>query len=155
MAKKKVHYKRSTPVIRLRSNVKKLSVHATLIENRLRSWMVPGDPDCLEAGPLEHVKVILRSIGHLEAQVGALEDSGYVPPKRSSVFVPEVGMTVAVIKKYRTKYEEAYEGVLREDPNMLDGLIVRKILPSGEVVVQRGQRTPFMVRKSHLAPAKE
>jgi hypothetical protein len=34
-------------------------------------------------------------------------------------------------------------------------LVIVKIMPSGEVSIQRGRRTPLVARKSHLSPVRE
>jgi hypothetical protein len=146
---KKTHYKRSTPVVRLRRNVLKLDKNAELVLNRLKSWQASSDPDLVAA--CEHVRDVQKLIVKLDMCVGKLEDKGFVPPKRSSAIVYEEGQSVSVLAKHRLKYEAAFEKVLKEDPHLLDDLVVVKIIEStGEVVVQRGQRTPFIVRKSHI-----
>jgi hypothetical protein len=147
---KKSHYRKSTPVVRLHRNVVKLEKNSELVSDRLKSWQASSDPNLLEA--LEVIKDVRRDISKLNEMVEALEQSGFIPPKRSSAVLYEPGNTVSVLPKHRGKYEEAFEKVLKEDPGLLNALTVVKILPSGEVVVQRGQRTPFMVRKTHLAP---
>lgn len=145
---KKTHYKRSTPVIRLRRNVAKMGKNAALVHSRLISWQSSTDPDLVAA--LGTAKEVAKLVGKLDACVGRLEVSGFVPPKRSSAITFEEGQTVAVLTKHRLKYETAFEKVLKEDPDMLDGLSIVKVMKTGEIVVQRGQRTPFIVRKSHL-----
>ena len=146
---KKIHYKRSTPVIRLRRNVQKLGKNAELVSNRLKSWQAANDSDLASAYAL--VVEIQKAIVKLDTCVGKLETNGFVPPKRSSAVIFEDGDAVSVLDKYRAKYETAFEKVLKEDPHLLDELSVLKTIPeSGEVVVQRGQRTPFLVRKSHI-----
>jgi len=146
---KKTHYKRSTPVVRLRRNVHKLDKNAELVLNRLKSWQASSDLDLVAA--CEHVRDVQKLIVKLDTCVGKLEDKGFVPPKRSSAIVYEEGQSVSVLAKHRLKYEAAFEKVLKEDPHLLDDLVVVKIIAStGEVVVRRGQRTPFIVRKSHI-----
>lgn len=145
---KKTHYKRSTPVIRLRRNVAKMDKNSKLVHGRLFTWRASTNPDLVAS--LNLAKEISELVDKLDHHVGRLENSGFVPPKRSSAVHFESGQTVAILAKHRSKYEEAFEKVLREDPEMLDGLKVLKTMPSGEIVVQRGQRTPFIARKSHL-----
>jgi hypothetical protein len=146
-------YRRSTPVIRLRRNVAKLARHADLVVDRLNSWGASEDPSL--GAVLETVMTVVDYILQLDAQVGVLEDTGFVPLRRSAAIVFDVGQEVAIIAKHRQKYREAFESQLKEDPMLLDGLVVRKIIKaSGEVVVQRGSRTPFIARKSHLTLVK-
>ena len=145
---KKVQYKRSTPVIRLQRNVLKLERHADLVLSRLSSWVADGDTTLTTA--VSHTADIMQGITDLKEAVAALVASGFIPPKRSSAVNFEEGQPVAVAVKHRAKYVAAFEKVLKEDPDFLDGLVVAKILPSGEITVRRGQRTPFIVRKSHL-----
>jgi hypothetical protein len=147
---KKNHYKRSTPVIRLRRNIFKLSKNAELVSKKLRSWQASSDPDL--AAAYDIVDCVQKSIVKLDACAAKLESKNFVPPKRSSSVIFDEGQSVSVLDKHRQKYELAFEKVLREDPRLLDDLTVVKIIrSSGEVVVQRGQRTPFIVRKSHIA----
>ena len=146
---KKVQYKRSTPVIRLQRNVAKLQRNAQLVLNRLSSW-VSDKEDTTLALSVKHTESIMREISSLESQVKMLEEAGFVPPKRSSAVSFYVGQAVAVAAKHRQKYVQAFERVLQDNPDFLDGLVVVKIIESGEITVRRGQRTPFIVRKSHL-----
>ena len=147
---KKNHYKRSTPVLRLRRNIFNLCKNADLVSKKLRSWQSSSDPDL--AAAYEIVDDVQKSIVKLDACSVKLEMKNFVPPKRSSGVYFEEGQPVFVLDKHRQKYELAFEKVLKEDPHLLDELVVMKIISStGEVVVQRGQRTPFIVRKSHIA----
>lgn len=146
---KKVQYKRSTPVIRLQRNVAKLQRNAELVRNRLSSWVSDAEDTTL-ALAVKHTDAIMKEISSLEAQVKVLKEAGFVPPKRSSAVTFYEGQSVAVATKHRQKYAQAFERVLQDDPDYLDGLVVVKIIESGEITVRRGQRTPFIVRKSHL-----
>jgi hypothetical protein len=144
----KVQYKRSTPVIRLQRNVDKLERNAELVLNRLSTWLSEGDTSLVKA--VAHTAEIMQAITDLKADVEILEKTGFVPPKRSAAVVFFEGQPVAVAPKYRQKYAQAFERVLKEDPDFLDGLVVVKIIESGEITVRRGQKTPFIVRKSHI-----
>jgi len=147
---KKNHYKRSTPVIRLRRNIFKLCKNGELVVKKLRSWQASSDLDL--AAAYDIVDGVQKSIVKLDAYAAKLELKNFAPPKRSTVVNFDKGEPVSVLNKHRPKYELAFERALREDPHLLDELIVVKTIPSsGEVVVQRGQRTPFIVRKSHIA----
>jgi hypothetical protein len=141
-------YKRSTPVIRLQRNVEKLERYSELIQSRLDSWVSEGDTSLENA--LSCTNSLMVEIATLKAEVMQLAESGFVPPKKSSAVDFEEGQTVAVALKHRARYVAAFEKVLKEDPDFLDGLAIVKKLPSGEFTVRRGQRTPFIVRKSHL-----
>jgi len=145
---KKVQYKRSTPVIRLQRNVAKLERNAELVLNRLSTWLSDGDTALTKA--VAHTTEIIQVIIKLKNDVAVLEMDGFVPPKRSAAVVFVEGQSVAVAPKHRQKYVQAFERVLKEDPDFLDGLVVVKVIESGEITVRRGQRTPFIVRKSHL-----
>jgi hypothetical protein len=149
---RKGKYKRSTPVIRLQRNVAKLERNAQLVLNRLSSWLVDGDESLEKV--VDDTESIMRGITALKDAVDDLEASGFVPPKRSAAAVFTEGQPVAVATKHRQKYAQAFERVLHEDPDFLDGLVVVKILKSGEITVRRGQRTPFIVRKSHIVALK-
>jgi hypothetical protein len=146
---KKSHYRRSTPVIRLRRNIFNLNKNADLVLKKLRSWQASSDPDLAAAHDI--VDGVQKSIVKLDACAVKLESKNFVPPKRSSGVYFEEKQLVSVLDKHRQKYKLAFEKVLKEDPHLLDELVVLKIISStGEVVVQRGQRTPFIVRKSHI-----
>jgi hypothetical protein len=147
---KKMQYKRSTPVIRLQRNISKLERHAELVLNRLSSWLSEGDESLVVA--VRKTDAIMRAISDLKEEVDGLAQTGFVPPKRSAAVVFVEGQAVAVAPKYRQKYIQAFETVLQDDPNYLDELVVRSIIATGEITVQRGKKTPFIVRKSHLVP---
>ena len=146
-------YKRSTPVGRLRRNAGKIARHASLVQIRLRSWNGVSD------SRVEAAKVIVDEImsqaSRLDGVMKVLEKAGFVPPRRSSALKYSVGQHVAISPKYQRKYTLVFAKVLRGDRKLLSDLVVSNILPSGEVVVQRGKRSPFVVAKSHLVPAKE
>jgi hypothetical protein len=144
----KQHYRRSTPPIRLRRHVEKLLMHSRLVVERLEVWKSSGSS--LVEAAADEVRKVLAASRSLDEYVGALVDSGFVPPLRVAAWRPEPGQHVRVADKHRGKYSEMFERVIEADPGMLDDLVVDKILPTGEVVVQRGRRTPFAVRKSHL-----
>lgn len=142
-------YRRSTPVIRLRRNVDKVGRHAELCGDRLAAWRSAESP--VVDGAIESVEKIRTEVGRLAELVDSLDRAGFVPPRRKPVWRPARGERVTVVDEYRSKYQEVYASVLKVDPGMLDDLAVVEQLPSGEVVVQRGRRTPFLVRKGHLA----
>ena len=144
----KAQYRRSTPVGRLQRNVLKLERYAQLIKSRLVSW-VSEDNDDLEVA-MRHTSDIIRCLSQLKDAVDCLATLNFVPPKRSTALNFEEGEKVSVVKKHRGKYETLFEKTLKEDPGFLDELWVTKVLPTGEIAVRRGQRTPFIVRKSHL-----
>ncbi len=148
--KRKSHYRRSTPVIRLHNNVRKMQRLADLIAERLGVFNA-GDGD-------EVVKKCLTtatSVGHLvrvlDEQVEGLERSGFVPPPRPTSYQPQLGHHVRVLPKNKPRYEPTVTS-LGMGVSVLDDLVVCSTLPGG-IGVQHGQKTPFVVRKSHLAPA--
>ena len=146
---KKTVYKRSTPIIRLRRNIERMIRISNLLDRRFAIWVMSDDPAALAT--IERSKEVVRSLRKLDESVGLLQAQDFKPPRRSSVVIFHEGQTVAVKDKFRSKYESAFEKILLEDPEMLDGLVVVKILEeTGEITVRRGQRTPFIVRKSHL-----
>jgi hypothetical protein len=146
---KKIHYRRSTPVIRLRRNVGRMIKISTLLTRRFSTWQVSENQAAQEA--IERAKEVAKALRRLDEAVGLLQSQDFRPPRRTSFVSFDVGQTVAIRPKFRGKYESAFEKILVEDPEMLDGLVVVKILEeTGEIAVRRGQRTPFLVRKSHL-----
>lgn len=147
---KKKQYKRSTPVIRLQNNVAKLERNAELILNRLSTWLSDGDTALVKA--VEHTAELMQAITDLKADVVVLEETGFVPPKRSAAVSYFDGQLVAIAPKHRHKYGQAFERELKEDPDFLDSLTVLKIIETGEITVRRGRHTPFIVRKSHILP---
>lgn len=151
MAAKKNSYRRTTPVTRLRRNVEKIAKHAELCRDRLEVWKRSEDPWVALA--LANVEAIELQVLQLDSRVLELDKSGFIPPHRTPSWQPMSGDLVKVTDAYRSKYEQLYEKVLHEDPEMLDNLTVTKVLTSGEVLVRRGKRTPFVVRKSHIVLA--
>lgn len=145
---RKIQYRRSTPVTRLARNVLKLERYAELILNRLSSWLVEGDASLVPS--LEHVADVVQDIESLKKSVVRLEVDEFVPPKRSFAVVLAEGQAVSIAPKHREKYVVAFEKMIAACPNYLDELVVVKILPTGEILVQHGKHTPFIVRKSHL-----
>lgn len=152
-ASTKGSYRKSTPVIRLRRNVDKISRHAQLCKDRLGVWRSAGDPDV--DGAVRAVEGVMTEVGRLAEHVEKLVASGFIPPRRVPAWKPAKGEHVRVVDGHRQKYEEAYASFIKQDPTMLDDLLVVEHLSSGEVSVQRGRRTPFLVRKSHLAKISE
>lgn len=151
---RKRRYARSTPVTRLRRNVVKISRHAELCRTRICAWISADSEACpsdlMQAASLaERIENLTTELG---ARVECLEAAGYVPQKPSEVWRPDDGDKVAIAPKSRQRFELIFSEALKDDPKMLDELVVRSTLPSGEIVVQRGKRTPFPVRKSHLCP---
>jgi len=146
-------YRRSTPVIRLRRNVDKIERHAVLCQDRLEVWRSSGDGR-VEAA-LRAVTGVKERVVELLGLVDALERDDFVPPRRMLPWRPSKGDRVKVATEHRGRYEDAYAKVLRSDPNLLDELVVVDLLSSREILVQRGRRTPFIVRKSHVVRLSE
>lgn len=146
-------YRKSTPVIRLQRNVEKISRLAALCRDRLEVWRQSDDTDV--EGAVGSVDEVVAGVRRLAEHVERLVVAKFVPPRRMMAWKPAKGDRVKVAADYRQKYEEAYALVLKTDPQMLDDLSVVDHLPSGEVLVQRGRRTPFLVRKSHLTKVPE
>ncbi|HAW09989.1 MAG TPA: hypothetical protein DCX12_02745 [Chloroflexi bacterium] len=142
-------YTKTTPVIRLRRNVEKIGRHAELGRERLLAWK-SDDPDV--AAALALTEKIEADARDLVGRVVALEKKGFCPTRHYNVWAPAVGEVVRITEEYRSKYEAIYASVLESDSRMLDELVVHSTLPTGEIVVQRNKKTPFAVRKSHLAP---
>lgn len=149
---KKRRYRRSTPVGRLKSNAEKLVRHASLMRARLTSWGASEPTLDLVSSKLSLVEDSAAVMRHA---LSSLERSGWEPPTKSSGVEYVPGDRVAIAESHRSEYEEAYADQLRDDPDMLDELVVSKVLDSGKVVVQRGKKTPFAVAKSHLVHVEE
>ncbi len=147
---KKNQYRHTTPVMRLRRNVEKIARHAELCHDRLMVWKRSEDPVVEQA--LSLVTAITQQVRDLDEQVEKLDQGGFVPPHRTPAWQPSPGETVRIANAYLAKYAQLYEKILKEDPEFLDGLLVVKVLSTGEVIVRKGKRTPFIVRKSHLVP---
>lgn len=145
---KKNQYRHTTPVTRLRRNVEKIFRHAELCRDRLEVWKRSEDPVVDQA--LAVVGLIEQHARQLDDQVVRLDVAGFIPPHRTPAWQPMVGDVVKVANAYLDKYGQLYEKILREDPDMLVNLVVVKVMTSGEVLVRRGKRTPFVVRKSHV-----
>lgn len=145
-------YKPSTPVLRLQGNVDKVLKQLDLMEVRLTTWQVSGDDDVsLALGEVQDVRKVVRD--ELRSYVEALHTKGFVPPKQDGTSY-EPGQRFKVLPKYRPKYEQIYQDVLKTDPGFLDDLVLVQKLVTGELLVRRGSRRPFAVRKSHVQALK-
>jgi len=138
-------------VLRLLRNSEKIVKHAELAIIRLEAWKTSGDLRVMCA--LEKSRQALDLAVEVCAKISELDDVGFVPPPKDTNWTPEPGQHLAISPAYRQRYEEAMEEVLAEDPTMLDDLVMVKVTSSGDIVVRRGKRTPFCVRKSHLVRA--
>ena len=143
-------YRRSTPVGRLRSNAAKVTRHASLVQIRIMSWGEVDDERVAQV--LNRMSGIQVLVSEADKILEKLERSGFVPPKKSGALVYQIGQHVMISPKARPKYMEVFKQALREDPRLLDDLVVDNLLPTGEVVVRRGWQLPFMLPKSHLLP---
>jgi len=150
---KKRHYERSTPVTRLRRNVEKILRHAALSAERLGVWAETDQENFQIRRALDLLGEVTELARKVDELVVDLEELNYVPVRKSAVWQPADGELVRVVGPYRPKFEAIYAEVLKTDPAMLDELVVQSTLPSGDIVVRRGKRTPFSVRKSHIQPA--
>ena len=146
------HYRRSTPVGRLRRNAAKIARHASLIQIRLISWGTVQDNRVAEI--LDKVSRILGLFADTDKILAKLEKSGFAPPPKSSSVSYTVGQRVMIAPKVRLKYQTVFKQFLQRDPMFLEDLVVSDLLPSGEVVVRRRNQLPFMLPKSHLLPVK-
>jgi hypothetical protein len=144
-------YRKSTPVIRLRRNAFKIQRHASLIAERLTSWSASEDARIVDL--LAECQRVRDAAFKVDEVLAALEAEGFVPPKRASNWSPQPGQHVRVVGPPRAKFKEVYSDILRDDPKMLDDMVVQKMMDSGEVVVQRGRRMLLVVRKTHLRAA--
>jgi hypothetical protein len=133
--------------------VDKVSQHATLLRSRVASW---GENDERAASVEKLAISVISKAGEMDVLLADLEDSGFVPPEKQRVVTWVVGQRVSVGKKFREKYEEAFRDVLKNDPGFLDDLVVENSsLPSGEIVVRRKGKSPFLVPKTHLVEVEE
>ena len=126
---KKKQYKRSTPVIRLQNNVAKLERNAELILNRLSTWLAEGDTALVKA--VEHTAELMQAITDLKADVVVLEETGFVPPKRSAAVSFFEGQSVAIAPEHMQKYVQAFERVLRKILTSLMAWWYRRIIKWG------------------------
>jgi hypothetical protein len=154
--KKRAKYRRSTPVGRLRRNVAKISDFTRIVLNRLRSWTVPDKSSAqkIVGKSVKLAEAIALACSGLDEQAVALERSGFAPPKKPTDYQPAVGDRVKIQDACRPKYAMLFEEQLKSEPRLFDDLLVTKVLPTGEVLVRRGRRAPFVARKTHLSPLK-
>lgn len=136
-------YRRSTPVTRLRRCVGRIRRSADQAASRLVGWAAPGS-DVLDPAARE-VEVVRRATARLDQEVGKLEESGYVPPPPAPTV--QVGQGATILSRHLPDYQQRYPG------QPLDGLVVKKVLPTGQVELGRpDQRGGHVVaRKSHLS----
>ena len=140
-------YRKSTPVGRLRRNADKVCQHASLLRSRAASW---GAGDERVAAVERLAGSVVAKAREIDGHLASLEESGFTPPEKQRSVNWEVGQMVAVSPKFRAKYEAAFPDELKRDPGYLDELVVENVPPSGEVVVRRRGRRPFLVPKTHL-----
>jgi hypothetical protein len=145
-------YRKSTPIGRLRRNADKVSQHASLLKSRVSSW---ATDDARVAEVEKLVASVVVKASEVNELLAELEDSGFVPPGKLRAVTWVAGQKVAVGRKFRAKYEAAFPVDLERDSGYLDELVVENVLPSGEVVVRRRGRSPFLVPKTHLVEAEE
>jgi hypothetical protein len=154
---RKRRYARTTAVGRVLRNLAKGQKILALVRARFESWgalPVPskgaeptGNSELLV--PYRLVMAAVDGVDSTMREVVKLEKKGWAPPKKSWVVVFVEGDEVEISDKHRTKYLEVY------GKDVIADLIVSKVLPSGELAVRHGQRTPFIVAKSHLARRSE
>ena len=144
-------YRRTTPIGRAQKNLLKVSKTFDLVQARLISWgaVNADDVDSTKEGKVLNfafVRLTEAQAKVVEASkaLHRLEELGFVPARRSSAVVFDVGGEVKISDKYRGKYLEVYSAVV------VDKLVVSKVLTSGEIAVTSG-KTTFVVPKSHLA----
>lgn len=135
-------YARSTPVGRAASNLAKVEKIGRMTLDRLRSWGANSNEDLSMA--VRWLEQGLMGIAEATSRVEILVRDEWSPPKKSGSIVFSEHEEVQISPKYRGKYLEVY------GPEILDDLVVSKILPSGEVAVRHGRKTPFIVAKSHI-----
>jgi hypothetical protein len=150
--KSKRPYRKSTPIGRLRRNADKVSQHASLLRSRVSSW-ASTDERVVEVEKL--AGSVVTKAAEVDELLADLEDSGFVPPEKARVVTWVKGQRVSVGEKFRPKYEVAYRSELERDPGYLNDLVVADVLESGEIVVRRRGRSPFLVPKTHLVEAEE
>jgi hypothetical protein len=140
-------YERTTPIGRAQKNLAKVEKILALVKNRLESWGGGAPNEVGTNGDLDAALGATNDAGDMvSVVVGALaklEKSGFVPVKRSSVIAFKSNDEVRIVDKYRDKYLEVYAA------STLDGLVVSKTLPTGEIAVKHG-KVAFIVPKSHL-----
>lgn len=147
------HYRRSTPLGRLRSNVQKVARHAGFVSRRVASWE-DGGPEVRAVA--EGAQSVTKIAGAMDATLEQLERAGWEPSPRPSTVEYAPGDHVAVAEKYVDKYSEALAGLLKSDPDVLGDLVVDKVLPTGELVLRRGRRVVVpMAPRSHLVPRED
>lgn len=153
---RKRRYERTTPIGRAQKNLAKVDKTLALVKNRLASWGAVSHDSGSGAGPNEHLDEAVSEVSDASKLVGCavdalarLEKSGFVPARRSSVVSFKAEDEVKIVDKHKGKYLEVYPA------QVLDGLVVSKVLPTGEIAVEhaRGGKTrfAFIVPKSHLA----
>jgi hypothetical protein len=153
VSKTKRPYRKSTPIGRLRRNADKVSKHASLLWSRVSSWGAVDDERVVTVEKMS--SSIMSTSLEVDALLATLEDSGFVPPEKPRTVTWSRGQVVAVARKFRPKYEEAFRDDLRRDSGYLDGLVVVDVLTSGEVVVRRKTRSSFLLPKTHLVEVVE
>jgi hypothetical protein len=124
------------------SNLAKVEKIGRLTLDRLRSWGENSNEDLAMA--VRWLQQSLDANAEAANRLNILTAIEWSPPKKSSSISFEESEEVKISPKHRDKYLEVYGA------NIIDDLVVSKILPTGEVAVRHGRATPFIVAKSHL-----
>ena len=139
---RKRHYVRSTPIGRAVSNLAKIEKIGRLTLDRLRSWGENSHEELAMA--VRWLEQSLMATAEATSRMNILANTDWCPPKKSSSISFSEQEEVQISPKYRDKYLEVY------GPQIVDDLVVSKVLPSGEIAVRHGRATPFIVAKSHI-----
>lgn len=128
-------------------NLYKISKIGGLTLERLRSWGGSNHEELAMA--IRWLEQCLDAGVEATSRVELLAKVDWSPsPKSASISFSERDL-VQISPKYRDKYLEVY------GQEVIDDLVVSKVLPSGEVAVRHGRSTPFIVAKSHIVPRRE
>jgi hypothetical protein len=124
-------------------NLTKIDKIARLTLDRLRSWGGGAVNEDL-AMAISWLEQSMEANIEATSRMYILADIDWAPPKKSASISFGEDDLVQIAPKYRDKYLEVY------GTEIIDDLVVAKVLPSGEIAVRHGRKTPFIVAKSHI-----
>ena len=128
-------------------NLNKIQKVGQLTLDRLRSWGGNNNEELAMA--IRWLEQSLDANIEATSRMEILARTQWSPPKKSASITFEEDDEVQISPKYREKYLEVYA------PDIIDNLVVSRVLPSGEIAVRHGRATPFIVAKSHIVIKRE
>jgi hypothetical protein len=139
----KRQYRRSTPIGRVKKHVAKAMQLTTLSISRMQGWQKVRSDNHLEVA-LELAHKAALALSDTFDRLEVLVKRNWTPPSKPTTVNFDEGDEVTIAGKYSDRYLQIYP------VSVLKALVVTKVLPGGGIAVKHGDRSPFIVAKSHL-----